>query len=383
VTDPRKAVWILGAGFSRSLGGPMLVDLLSEKAQETISALYPDANSLYRALHAEVVRLVRTVYTAGVKKHYWSDAEEYIDLLDAAAVADEKIDGSGKQFARLILSSGAVDTKSRAKPALDAIRLGARRIIAAECTAFIDVTQPEAERWTPYHDWAKAVSTTDSILTFNYDRVLEILGRFDTLKPGGDFQGRHDHKGMAQVLKLHGSVDWKRTEQAGKVTYETTPNPHYALTCPDAELAIATPGPSKRASTGELQLLWTTAEERLAEADAIVFVGYRFPQTDAEARGRLLRAIEANHARRGSTLPRSHHLFLHVVLGPERQGKDVVRLEGLLREVMNRAGRFRRSPVNDSDTYSLEVHPLYAEDFFTVFSPTRLFRVPTGIPSER
>jgi hypothetical protein len=26
MTDQRKKVWILGAGFSKSLGGPMLVD---------------------------------------------------------------------------------------------------------------------------------------------------------------------------------------------------------------------------------------------------------------------------------------------------------------------------------------------------------------------
>ena len=38
----KRTVWILGAGFSRSLGGPLLLDLLSAPTNNFVRALYVD-----------------------------------------------------------------------------------------------------------------------------------------------------------------------------------------------------------------------------------------------------------------------------------------------------------------------------------------------------
>jgi hypothetical protein len=48
----RRRVWILGAGFSRSLGGPLMGDLLSLGALRDITALYGEH---LNAQHAELV----------------------------------------------------------------------------------------------------------------------------------------------------------------------------------------------------------------------------------------------------------------------------------------------------------------------------------------
>jgi hypothetical protein len=116
----------------------------------------------------------------------------------------------------------------------------------------------------------------------------------------------------------------------------------FALECEEGELAIATPGPSKKREADEcFRELWKLAREALAEADAIVFVGYRFPETDADAREQLLTAIGKNGAPGSKRRP--HNLKCHIVLG-NKSPQDVDRLEALLRFVAGRRGRCRQPP---------------------------------------
>src|SRR5205823_2681786 len=99
-------------------------------------------------------------------------------------------------------------------------------------------------------------------------------------------------------------------------------NRRLALDCGDDELSIAAPGPSKQSlSAGAFQPYWEQAMEALRTASAIVFVGYRFPPTDAEARERLLGAIRENT---------QEYLAVHTVLGPSTNSDDSRRLSGLV-----------------------------------------------------
>jgi LmbE family N-acetylglucosaminyl deacetylase len=170
----------------------------------------------------------------------------------------------------------------------------------------------------------------------------------------------------AQVLKLHGSVDWQRRVGGHGARYSITESPEYALMCRGEEIGIATPGPTKKIAANELKVLWTAAVERVEAAEVIVFVGFRFPPTDAEAREKLLGALSETT---------STHVELHIVLGPDRGHPDVVRLEQLLRYAMGKARRYdldnrrfeRLSLGSHERTFGLTVHPLFAEDFFTVW----------------
>ena len=235
----------------------------------------------------------------------------------------------------------------------------ARRLVAAACLAFLKDTDLEEERWQPYKSWAIALDFADSIITFNYDRVLEHLDRFEVVVPGVAAGAQ----GKPQVLKLHGSVDWKREEdEKGKVTYSAA-SEEFALLCGGHEIGVATPGPTKRLATIDLESVWTRARNDISDAEVIIFVGYRFPPSDAEAREKLLEAIREN---------KSPHLQLHIVLGPDRGKPDVVRLEQLLRYSMNRCGRLdldRRGGTvgHEPETFTLSTHALFAEDFLTVW----------------
>jgi hypothetical protein len=93
------------------------------------------------------------------------------------------------------------------------------------------------------------------------------------------------------------------------------------LKCEDDELAIASPGPTKQTITKQLEPLWRMAEGAIKRASHIVFVGYRFPPSDANARTRLLTAIAASE---------TQYVAVHTVLGP-RLDDDTVRLTQMLR----------------------------------------------------
>ena len=364
-----KTVWILGAGFSRSLGGPLLGDLLSPSGQAGVESFYGD-NGL---LTSEAVTLVRNI----VEHHeidrkergrtpFWNDAEDFLDQLDAAAARP----GASKRF-RVLLARGALGHELE-RADMTALRGAARRLIAAECCSFLEEANLDEERWLPYRTWARALSNSDAIVTFNYDRVLELLAgrhpsKFDVVDPADP---ENEDPG-SQVFKLHGSVDWKRVADES-VHYELTRDANYALTCTNAEeIGIATPGPSKQIAKWALKPLWDAALARLRSADAIVFVGYRFPPTDAEARHELLTAIETNNAK--PEVPQ-HHLKIHIVLGP-KLSDDVERLHRLVESVLLRAGRTQGRPVSGRRTFQIHAHRMYAEDFFTVWSPALLHGV--------
>lgn len=147
--------------------------------------------------------------------------------------------------------------------------------------------------------------------------------------------------------KLHGSVDWQRFDDGG---YVASAEPFAATAAKGShEMVIATPGPSKREVVKEFDTLWNGACQALAQAKRIVFVGYRFPETDAYARRRLLEAI-------GNSKKAKNLKAVHTVLGPYVDVDPSHRLIRLLKAVC----------VNCRVT----AFPFYCEEFFTLYDIT-------------
>jgi hypothetical protein len=136
-------------------------------------------------------------------------------------------------------------------------------------------------------------------------------------------------------------------------------------------MAVAVPGPSKRGLTKELfEPLWVQAVNAIERADAVVFLGYRFPESDAESRERLLKAIVVNQQPR---------LRIHVVLGPDLNQRDVIRMHRLIEVCATRT----RTLVGDNQQKpdmvnalllihkmiaDITIEPLFAEDFLSLYS---------------
>jgi len=215
-----------------------------------------------------------------------------------------------------------VQGPERAQPSLVEINGAARRLLAAECSEFTKVLDLQSEPVTQYATWARRLGPEHTIITFNYDRLLELLGaktgKLACVPPGWERDGL-----AASVYKLHGSVDWI-SEDAGKPerVIKVSSDPFAALTCDSpAKIVIANPGPTKSALTDALEGQWSAAFKAILLADAVVFVGYRFPPTDARAQQTLLHALRNN---------KKHYLAVHIILGPNTASLDCIRLRQLL-----------------------------------------------------
>jgi hypothetical protein len=249
-----------------------------------------------------------------------------------------------------------------------------RRALVAECAWFWKDAQIESERWSPYCSWLSMLSPGyDTIVSFNYDGVLECI--LDSQKHRIEVPGSQgDNHDRVNILKLHGSVTWEVNADVCQVV-----DVEHALQSASARIAIATPGPSKRGLTKEFfEPLWFQAVTAIERAEVVVFLGYRFPESDAESRDRLLKAIVVNEQTR---------LRIHVVLGPDLNQRDVVRMHRLVevcatrtRTLLRRSQQGRNEvnlPLNMKwKTAELAIEPLFAEDFVSLYSagPLRQYK---------
>lgn len=358
----RKIVWVLGSGFSQPLGGPTLADLLSRASEATVQKIFPK-NHYPELYDGGCFDFSYRIFKLGLSPsdnklpQMWADAEQYLDYLDTAVTFP-----NGPAAARLSSINENVEYLSKIEiPKLKDIT---RRIIAAECSVFLEGSSSDLETWQPYIRWASMLDKNHTIITFNYDRVLEILTDVKVIKNINKF-GHNSFFGISgynnemikdmelvKVVKLHGSVDWRIVTSQSPQTIERG-DPHEALKCNTDQLVIATPGPTKHKMVSEiLSSLWVEAEKELSKADVVVFVGYRFPLTDAEARIRLMEALTKN------TLT---NLRFYIVLGPNNN-LDNQRVENLLHNATSKQSR----PIQ---------HILLgAEEFMSVFQPEQLFK---------
>jgi len=316
------------------------------------------ARSLYYYGHSKKPRSRHTPgypeFIDGEGEDLWEDAEQYLDYLDTAAASAES--PACKRLLEFLGDARLNHGLQREPGMLKLMAAAARRLLAAECCSFIEGVDPDSERWSPYQRWLREVFVwgEDTVVTFNYDLVPEMVAR--SQKRQDSFQYRTKEPGCSFLLKLHGSVNWLLQST---LAVRTDADDRAALTCDDHQLAIAGPGPGKKKlSSGLFEWCWTEALAALEKASAIVFVGYRFPPTDAEARERLLGAIRKNNEQQ--------QLAIHTVLGPDTSSDDSRRLRGLLEHAM--AG-VRNVRGGGGRGYSLEQQPLWAEDFFSVVVP--------------
>lgn len=306
-----NTVWILGAGFSRPLGGPLLNDMLTPASIDRVRAAFP--NSDYPLLHDPVdhiLRAYRNYGPASAGNIHWGHAEEFLEFLDAAARAVED-QGDGAPLAKLhrqLVGSPVMANRLKTVITPKMTAQLARRLMAAECSYFYVDVDTTFEKWQPYRRWVGLLEEGDAIVTFNYDTVVEktieapdvVADKLRVIVPGESLT-----PGCIPLLKLHGSLDWRR---AGGRVLRMKDDPFFALSDARDELVIASPGPTKQDLIREvLDTLWAQAEGCIREAEAIVFVGYRFPPSDSTARERLMKAISAN----------TKQLHVHTVLGPD------------------------------------------------------------------
>ncbi len=101
-----RTVGVLGAGFSKPLGGPLLPDLFSSGSRDRLLAAYGSA-SKYEHLFSGMASEVRRLYAGhgrngALGNHHWDDAEQFLEALDSAA-----FHGVGSPSANLVRALSA------------------------------------------------------------------------------------------------------------------------------------------------------------------------------------------------------------------------------------------------------------------------------------
>jgi hypothetical protein len=403
-------VWILGSGFSKSLGGPMLSELLTVEGLAGVLARWGGA------FEKDLPHKVQHFYAGGAKgfghmgavARHWEHAEDFLERLDLASRAQENSPERAvlSAFAEELsgspwLNKGGL-TKDLFREGFERVRLTALKIMAAECCAFLANPDLKSERWQPYVRWVEIMKPNDTVITFNYDRVPELLG-LDVPAPGTLFGGRN-HKQVegglkpkkypTKVLKLHGSVSWCMTSRGLECHGD-----EQALLCERSnQLGMATPGPSKREmidgivtiETNDngpvniqkpLKPLWDAATVAIRDATTIVFVGYRIPPSDAYTRKWLVEALRTNKRMNAATpagerpfdesLPEAtmwqrveNPLVIHTVLGADVNHEHSRRVQGII-DALDHQERVEADPW-----------PMFAEDLMEVVTRERLLPSP-------
>jgi hypothetical protein len=180
-------------------------------------------------------------------------------------------------------------------------------------------THLEAVKSTDHDRLLKRLDKNDSVLTFNYDLLIEeSFGNKCLWSPiGGYGVTSHGVRGgwcknwlkkrgltkanrsKVSLLKLHGSVNWT-LYKTGQLRLKDRPfvvrtrgnSPIFE------KVSILPPGWNKRIDRNPFKKLWREARLRLEKCNAIVIVGYSLPEADLLARALFLEVVRLRGARK-------------------------------------------------------------------------------------
>jgi hypothetical protein len=172
----------------------------------------------------------------------------------------------------------------------------------------------------------KRLRPGDSVVTFNYDTVIEESFHDTKLwsPVGGYGTGVYGHKldwarkwlktrgeraypkSKIPILKLHGSINWVLNINK---RVRIKPRPYVVRTkgaTPTFDsVAILAPGWNKPIDRAPFSGLWRDARLRLQKAKSLVIVGYSLPETDLLARA-LFAEVVRSRAAKGRTFSQIH-----------------------------------------------------------------------------
>jgi hypothetical protein len=359
-----SVVWILGSGFSKPLGAPLLYDLFSQPLEVRMRAALRNMNGGRADMEsfAKQLKTLRAIYAGGLeerrtntqfKKGPWANAEEFLEYVDMANEGDS----SAREIVQQAVGEADVDYYEghAAEDQCKYLARDVRAYLAAACHFFVPDQSliQRSERWRPYVRWGKHLQKDDHVITFNYDVVPESVSGVNPFIRGsvpsdGSTWLEHSILLGRQLVKMHGSVT------RAEVVCETPSGPQTKIDTVDVwssiadgnRFEIASPGPGKLlASTDYFTQHWSMARKLIQRASAVIFVGYRIPETDSFACEELVRAFSEH--------PQRSELVVRIVLGPHRSA-DVERLI----RILHWAGCSKKCVIHE---------PLYSQDFLSVF----------------
>jgi hypothetical protein len=192
-----------------------------------------------------------------------------------------------------------------------------RTYIHTTCKTDVVPTRPHT---SPAHDKVlRQLEAGDTVLTFNYDLVIEEALRANNLWSPRDGYGVAAHgitgdwcrrwrspggsaglpKSKISLLKLHGSINWTLYNNN---EIRIKPRPYVVRTRKGRpvfeDVSVLPPGWHKRIDRNPYKKLWRTARLRLEKCQTLVVVGYSLPETDLLARALVSEVVRLRAVRK-------------------------------------------------------------------------------------
>jgi len=302
-------VYILGAGFSKDAGAPLVHDFL-DRARELFDDPDSELDQRERDLFEQVFKFKREVAKAREKFRIDLDnIEQLFGLVEMSQRLGSDPPAPREATVYLIAKTLelAVATSTSKRPVA---RMSLVSGYAAQASFINHVRrQPgggdsfETDIYThfalmitgKYDDPRRLASRSSTVITFNYDLVLDdSLGRAGA-KPSYEladavFDEPDDNERVVPVLKLHGSTNWAICEcgQIHVLSRKATADPvmfrsKKCIKCGKTGLRLLLVPPSwdKSEYSKVMQPVWKRAVEAIKRATRICVIGYSMPEADA------------------------------------------------------------------------------------------------------
>lgn len=178
----------------------------------------------------------------------------------------------------------------------------------------------------PHKDILKNIKKGDTLITFNYDMVIEesFDNNCNVWSPldgyGARVQGQtfdwcriwlrnratnKNNSSSVHLLKLHGSLNWRLLNNK-KISLKA--RPYLVREKKSEEISILPPGWNKRIDRKPYKDFWKEAKTKLSDCNSLVILGYSLPETDL-----LAQALFAEVVRWRRTLTSKKKGFLKVL----------------------------------------------------------------------
>ena len=293
-----RTVFILGAGASRTGGGPLMGDFLQRAEDLWRDGKVSPHQGSYKLVFAAIGKLQQVFAKSTLDIN---NIESVFAAFEMAPLLGRLADLTKKEVDKLV-------------PAIRTLI-----VTTLERRIHFRLTKDGLLPPQPYDEFAKTVREIHerrdmqvSVLTFNYDVGLEHAIR--TIGLEVDYCFLEEKPGIP-VMKLHGSMNWARCADCGEVLrwdlgnyppkhgprsppdgqgrpYQMTFRDHFGEMkhrCKDGpneggtaerEPVIVPPTWNKTEHHQALQPVWRRAAQHLSEAENIFVIGYSLPETD-------------------------------------------------------------------------------------------------------
>jgi hypothetical protein len=303
-----RNVFILGAGFSRDAGAPLVHDFL-DRARE----LFDDPDSALdiqeREQFEQVFKFKREVAKAREKFRIDLDnIEQLFGLVEMSQRLGSEPPAPREATVYLIaktLQLALASTSRRPR-----VRMSLVPAYAGQASFLKHVSRDasggdvfETDIYThfalllsgKYDDERRVASRSSTVITFNYDLVLDdALARVGT-RPGYEladavFDEASASNQVVPLLKLHGSTNWAicGCGQIHVLGQKATEDPSLFRSRPCGKcgktglrLLLVPPSWDKSEYSRVMQPVWKQAVEALKSATRICVIGYSMPEADA------------------------------------------------------------------------------------------------------